>query len=119
MERILVELPETFPLPGSPVEHRRGGQRSLPMGSKPAASDKPWVMADAAGNPPADSRESAEKAAEPAGTSVAEAEGEPEGPGPSSDAATLPDAIPAGSGAEGFRAPAACGWSLLRVQESF
>jgi hypothetical protein len=41
LERVLLELSEGFPLLASLVEHRRGGQKRLPLGPKPGAGDGP------------------------------------------------------------------------------
>lgn len=43
LERILVDLADEFPLLGSLVERRLGGQRSLPMGGAGAADGKAFV----------------------------------------------------------------------------
>jgi hypothetical protein len=51
LERVLLELSEGFPLLASLVEHRRGGQKRLPLGPKRGPGDGPELFP---GEPPVD-----------------------------------------------------------------
>ncbi len=71
LERVLLELSEGFPLLASLVEHRRGGQKRLPLGPQPGPGDGPAFGPELSAVSP-DLDESASAAA-------AESSGPPEG----------------------------------------
>ena len=78
LERVLLELSEGFPLLASLVEHRRGGQKRLPLGSKHRPGDGPGFGPELSSTTPEDDSAAASPGApEEKNLSPPPSEGEP------------------------------------------
>ncbi len=79
LERVLLDLSEGFPLLASLVDHRRGSQKRLPLGSKTETGEElsfSPAVAPAAANPPSETDNQAEAPTEPSAASPEQPEGE-------------------------------------------
>jgi hypothetical protein len=92
LERVLQELSEGFPLLAALVEHRRGGQKRLPLGPKPGPGEGPGFGPEPAPVAPA-VEENAADASAPAGLTEAPEENAPLAP-PEADAPAGRAALP-------------------------